>query len=710
MKNLKNYQYSLALLVMVFASSCTTNPSLPDGQTTDLKQQIPNNQQLVESSQLVPLQNISQDSQVDQGKILQLVSDKVYQVLVKKKKDHLVTYTKEIPAENLPYELRESTYMSIGTAFSLIPGRFLSCAHVFNLHLKPNPEEFFLKDAKGKIYSINQIHKYSAHHDVIEFSLVDNVQLPTLAIEQNHSIGQSVFSVGNALGVGISVRSGVFSSFTFEPDFGEWKNIRFSAPASPGNSGGPLVNNQGKVLGIIQAKSENENLNYAFPINLLSEVPTAVAKVKAKQHFSPYNLREVYIIDFQENLPQKTETLQRLLFTNFNKISKNHADNFFEKNKDQLFHHDKKIENYFQFQTIGKTWQKFIKKRNGLWSSYMPPFDVEKFENGDEIAYAITGQAEDISVFFAHFIFQSKKNGSLENLMNNPAPVAKYAINHIIGGLKFGQTTIEVKDLKEAEETYWYRDQLKRLWRIDYWRLKTYGLTMITACSSHPKGLACHLFPPLESSYEGFGALSLIQFELDSWILSPSGTVDQWKEYLKLPTKYQWPILETARINLNKKNMLNVSATPYALEMNLPPIFNRLEISFNLGFNEKLPLKIKNHGISLFDALGRTYFYLVSQLKPEANTDDSQIVLWKQALNRQAEFSGNVYSDQQEKKLTLVGTWSSGKFKEIFPSDNTKSQEPNEIQKIFCYTDIHHTDLQIKDWCHQFKNQLRTSL
>lgn len=692
---IKNLAYSTVIIMILSLISCSkAKINSSDVANSSLNQEV------------APV-----EEQLDQGKILQLVSDKVYQVLVKKKVDHLVSYTREVPNENLPFELRESSFMSVGSAFSLTPGKYLSCAHVFNLHLKANPEEFYLKDAKGKIYNITNVQKYSAHHDVIEFTLADNIQLATLVADQNHTIGQTVYSIGNALGVGISVRSGVLSSFTFEPDFGEWKNIRFSAPASPGNSGGPLVNNQGKVLGIIQAKSENENLNFAYPINLINEVPSKVAKVKARQHFSPYNLREVYTIDYEVNLPQKVDALQRVLYTNFNKISKAHAESFFSKYKDELFHQDKKIENYLQFQSISKSWQKFLKKRNGMWISYMPPFEVERFDDGDELAFAVTGQAEDVSVFFAHYLYQSKKPGQLEKLLNNPNLVTKRAINHIIGGLKFGQTTIEIKDIKEAEETYWYRDQLKRLWRIDFWRLKTYGLTVITACGAHPKGLACQLFPPLDSNLEGYGALSLIQFELDSWILSPSGTIEQWKEYSKLPQKYQWPILESARFSLNKKNLLSLSALPYAIELNLPDIFNRLEITINLGFEEKLPLQIKNHGFGIFDALGKTYIYHLPQKKPELSADDSQSVLWKQALNRQAEFSGDVYKDQQEKKLTLVGLWQNGKIKEIPQKANDSVQlDPSEIQKIFCYTDVHHTDQQIKDWCYSFINQLRTTL
>lgn len=79
-------------------------------------------------------------------------------------------------------------------------------------------------------------------------------------------------------------------------------------------------------------------------------------------------------------------------------------------------------------------------------------------------------------------------------------------------------------------------------------------------------------------------------------------------------------------------------------------------------------------------------------------------------MHREAEFNGDVYKDQLEKKLTLVGIWNSGKFKEIKATEFNKDLEPLEIQKIFCYTDVHHSDQQLKDWCQLFATQLRTSL
>jgi serine protease Do len=75
-----------------------------------------------------------------------------------------------------------------------------------------------------------------------------------------------VLAVGNAFGEGVVIRDGLYTSATDEDQDGRWKWIRFSAAASPGNSGGPLLDGDGKVIGIVIGKSPNENLNYSLPI------------------------------------------------------------------------------------------------------------------------------------------------------------------------------------------------------------------------------------------------------------------------------------------------------------------------------------------------------------------------------------------------------------------------------------------------------------
>src|SRR5205823_2232592 len=87
-----------------------------------------------------------------------------------------------------------------------------------------------------------------------------------LETNRTPNIDDPVMAVGNALGEGIVIRDGLYTSQTPEVQDGRWQWLRFSAAASPGNSGGPLLDGVGRVIGLIEAKSPNENLNYALPI------------------------------------------------------------------------------------------------------------------------------------------------------------------------------------------------------------------------------------------------------------------------------------------------------------------------------------------------------------------------------------------------------------------------------------------------------------
>lgn len=647
-------------------------------------------------------------SYLQTSRILEHVSNKVYQILIKKKKDFLVSYKQDFPQDLLPFEQRKSEFMSIGSAFSITPGHFLTCAHVFNLHLHPNPEEFFLQDDKGVLHQISSILRYSIHRDVAEFTLQDSVSLPTLPVAPKADIGDPVFSIGNALGIGISVRSGVFSSYSYESNFGEWSNIRFSAPASPGNSGGPLVNDQGEVLGIIQAKSENENLNYAYPINLLPDVTTHFAQIKTRQQFSPYGIRDVFVIDFSEpKLPMDVASLQRQLYSRFQQEIFKQADIYFNNHKKDFFSDDPKVNQYLYFQNIGNFWHKITKYRNNRYISFQPEYKSEILDSGDTISYASTGSNDEGSVFHSQFVYELKDITTLADLMVNPAPIMAQVFNLILGPIKIGNVTIDLKSFKSSDETLWYSDHLARPWRIDIWRMQTYELTYITACTAQPKGLACLLFPPMTSQLEAYGPLALIKYELESWMVSPTGTIDQWQHYLKLPEKYQWPLLKNATIKFNpvSKNESQLFAffPPYKLDLKLQNIFERLELSVSMAYFPTLPLRARMVGLGIYDTYGHNNFFTLPQLQPNASSDENEKMLYQQTLLKHGEFNGEVSKDKSEKKIILVGQWQKNKL-ELLPVIDPKNATslPLEIQTIFCYSDLHHSDLLLKTWCEDF--------
>ncbi len=82
--------------------------------------------------------------------------------------------------------------------------------------------------------------------------------------EEKLQIGQSVFAIGNPLGLERSLTQGVIS--TAQRSFDGLTYIQTDAPINPGNSGGPLFNSRGEVIGITNMGiTGGEALGFAIP-------------------------------------------------------------------------------------------------------------------------------------------------------------------------------------------------------------------------------------------------------------------------------------------------------------------------------------------------------------------------------------------------------------------------------------------------------------
>ena len=192
----------------------------------------------------------------------------VFEVVIPKIESDKITYVRELPFHQLNYRERNEKYHSIGTAFFINDKELMSAAHVFKLESFSLYSDIYIRDSEGEVFKVNKVNHYSNIKDVIVFDLETYPETITpLIFTEKSEIGDTVFSIGNAQGEGISFRAGQIASYTPEPEYGKWKEIRFTAPASPGNSGGPLVNIAGDVVGLIVKRNSSENHNIAVPSN-----------------------------------------------------------------------------------------------------------------------------------------------------------------------------------------------------------------------------------------------------------------------------------------------------------------------------------------------------------------------------------------------------------------------------------------------------------
>ena len=113
----------------------------------------------------------------------------------------------------------------------------------------------------------------------IKDSTASKIKVAPLGSSDDLKVGEEVVAIGNALGYGQSVTTGVVSAKNREVSLtdGTMNLLQTDAAINPGNSGGVLINMDGQVVGINNAKLEDtsvEGMGYAIPITTAKTILT----------------------------------------------------------------------------------------------------------------------------------------------------------------------------------------------------------------------------------------------------------------------------------------------------------------------------------------------------------------------------------------------------------------------------------------------------
>ena len=207
---------------------------------------------------------------------------------------------KEIEAELMKYaKLKKSDFKErVGycSGFIVGEGLVMTANHCLmgGSGIEPS-KEFNLKTHDNKLHKVEKVLGFDIERDTLLLKVPTLKKYPSLQFAKEYKIGQKVFTIGNPLGQGLAVRDGILSSHTKDQNNPEIEFIRYSAPASPGNSGGPLVDEKGQIVALVFARanlSENYNLGTESKYLLKSlnqfknEKPTKIEIDTSKHLFS----------------------------------------------------------------------------------------------------------------------------------------------------------------------------------------------------------------------------------------------------------------------------------------------------------------------------------------------------------------------------------------------------------------------------------------
>ena len=159
------------------------------------------------------------------------------------------------------YDAKGSVLLS-GSGFFLRPGQVLT-----NLHVIEGARRAEVKtlDGKGRVYPVEGLLSVDEEGDLAVLAVTVPAERAS-AGEVTQSVpeeGERVFIIGNPLRLEGSVSDGIVSAVREVPNLG--RIIQTTAPVSHGNSGSPLFNMRGQIVGVITVKVTNgQNINLAL--------------------------------------------------------------------------------------------------------------------------------------------------------------------------------------------------------------------------------------------------------------------------------------------------------------------------------------------------------------------------------------------------------------------------------------------------------------
>ncbi|MGL4986890.1 MAG: trypsin-like peptidase domain-containing protein [Treponemataceae bacterium] len=607
--------------------------------------------------------------------VYQEVVQNVFEVVVLKSETDSVLYEKPLPLQFIPFAIRNDKYLSIGTAFLLTDGQFYSAAHVFSIYKESFFTDYFLRDAQGTVYKIDLFTQFSVARDFVVFTVEGFyfTEGQGLSLKESFEINTEVFSVGNALGEGIVIRNGILTSQTFETENGDWKWLRFSAAASPGNSGGPLINNEGNVLGIITMKSQNENLNYALPISEIQNVPKNKGIIHQLIAYSMPNIlreNENGSFDFQLDLPlhyKKIYAVCTQAFQDFTSGLISNMDKKYGLNSDDGFTKangsTQIMSDYYVplFPTV------IVLNENKKWSLYAPK-DIKEHklpQNG------IVQYGDMIGLSFG--LITPPDTVAYKKFITTPKQYMDYYLSASRMYRTVGTDSVTITSYGDPVKTENHIDAFGRQWFVSYWALNFTDAMVITFALPMPQGLFI-ITKTAETANILNGHNHDIAFVTNFLYGGYLSSLKNWKNFFSLDKKV-YPLYEpfaSMKYSADEKGVFfQTKDFSQEIPQSLMKTDENTNLAFGLGyFFDQKKLKTEVRYFTLFTKPSRDDYKSISlhkTIKPTSDDNKALNEVWEDQLNKNYPYNGKpfvknnytyfreILTDPNEQTETLYG-------------------------------------------------------
>jgi len=168
----------------------------------------------------------------------------------------------------LLYTGRDGKKQGIGTGFVISEDGLIAT----NLHVIGEARPIHVQLADGSKHEATIVHASDRKFDLAIIKIDVKEKLKPLILGDSNALkqGQAIVALGHPRGLEYSVVAGVLSG---KRDMDGVSMLQLAIPIEQGNSGGPVLDMQGRVVGIVTMKSlVTNNLGFAVPVSALKQI------------------------------------------------------------------------------------------------------------------------------------------------------------------------------------------------------------------------------------------------------------------------------------------------------------------------------------------------------------------------------------------------------------------------------------------------------
>ena len=486
------------------------------------------------------------------GRLQGVINAACFEVVVPRVEKDSLAYERALPWELIPFSVRNDKYLPLGTAFAIAPNQFVTASHVLSLMDDTQLyAQLSLRDKQGQVYPITALQTFHVQKDFAIFTCAGLEAARYLKLRPSYAANEAVYAVGNIYGQGlVAVPSSILGTLP-ESENGRWQYIKSSPPNGEGSSGGPLLDKDLNVIGIITSK--DNNFSYSLPMAEVqnSSVGKGVFHSRITFRFSllPGKTSEPTNFDLELDLPKSLTQVRQLGHAAYVEHCRKGMDRFLGTYREEYFPNGRSSAQALQDSCDSSGLQLLYKdKDDGKWYFSSLEKSTSSLPENAKLIHA----SADGTIFLD---LVKPDNVSHASLYSDPKLVMDLILQGITIPRPFAGQEIRILSLGAPYGEDTYQDAYRRQWRLHYWQVEFSDEVAILLYTPTPDGLV--------------GAMRFCNhYDVESWLYDLKkitdltyipyvGTLIQWQGFLQQDTRLSGP-LSTVRLQYKPGASLRV--------------------------------------------------------------------------------------------------------------------------------------------------------